>query len=165
MLLKRKKGNTLTGLIKINSINKVASYLNKSFTLTSIPRPSLLLALRLKSHLKKDNYFERFATVMDTASLWIQTTSTTALFFLFRFILIQICTAITSVCAPSIALPPLLKTTASLPSTTSSPLIPTCRTLIHHHHHHRCRTACCRTVCCQCKEGCCSLRQRLLLHG
>ena len=46
---------------------------------------------------------------MDTASLWIQTTSTTALFFLFRFKLIQICTAITSVCAPSIAMPPLLK--------------------------------------------------------
>ena len=141
---------------KINSIDKVGSYLNKSFTFTSIPRPSLLLALRLKSHLKKGNYFERFATVMDTNNLHYCIVFLVFSLYWFKFAL------------PSL-LPVLLllnwplfwKTTASLPRTTSSPLIPTCRTLIHHHP--RCRTACCRTVCCQCKEGCCS--HRLLLHG
>ena len=136
----------------INSIIKVASYLNKSFTLTSIPRPSLLLALRLKSHLKKGNYFERFAISMDTNNRHYCIVFLVFVLYWFKFAL------------PSLLLvrcPLFRKTTASLPRTTTSPLIPTCRTLIHHHHP-RCRTACCRTVCCQCKEGCCSLLRRLL---
>ena len=143
----------------INSINKVASYLNKSFTLTSIPRPSLLLALRLKSHLKKDNYFERFATVMDTNNLHYCIVFLVFVLYWFKFALPSLLFVLLLLHCPF-----FWKTTASLPSTTSSPLIPTCRTLIHHHHP-RCRTACCRTVCCQCKESCCSLPHRRLLHG